>query len=74
MKKTSKMFGQCTLAMLFIVLAVVDVQSGALAGGTDAAPDAGPRVQTREGALEGLSLNGLQAFMGIPFAAPPIGE
>ena len=74
MKKTSKMFGQCTLAMLFIVLAVVGVQPNALAGGMDATPDAGPRVQTREGDLEGLSLNGLQTFMGIPFAAPPIGE
>ena len=74
MNKTSKWSANCTLAMLFIVLAVVGVQSGAWAGGTGAASDAGPRVQTREGDLEGLSLNGSQMFMGIPYAAAPTGE
>ena len=74
MNKTSKWFANCTLAMLFIVLAVVGVQSGAWAGGIGAASDAGPRVQTREGDLEGLSLKGLQMFMGIPYAAAPTGE
>ncbi len=30
-------------------------------------------VNTRDGKLEGLRQDGLHAFLGIPFAAPPVG-
>lgn len=33
-----------------------------------------PIVQTREGAIEGVVREGVDAFMGIPFAAPPVGK
>ncbi len=31
-------------------------------------------VETRHGVVEGARANGVHAFLGIPFAAPPIGE
>ncbi len=34
----------------------------------------GPRVETRDGRLEGCEENGVLAFRGIPFARPPVGE
>ncbi|MGH8295786.1 MAG: carboxylesterase/lipase family protein, partial [Steroidobacteraceae bacterium] len=33
-----------------------------------------PRVQTRDGSIEGIAQNGVDIFRGIPFAAPPLGE
>jgi len=40
----------------------------------DAAPDAQPEVRIETGALRGDSVDGIIAFKGIPFAAPPVGE
>jgi para-nitrobenzyl esterase len=34
---------------------------------------AGPRVVTHSGALEGAEAKGVESFLGIPFAAPPVG-
>jgi para-nitrobenzyl esterase len=34
---------------------------------------AGPVVSTRSGQLEGAEQGGVRAFLGIPFAAPPVG-
>ena len=31
-------------------------------------------VETRSGVAQGVRINGLHAFLGIPFAAPPVGE
>ena len=33
-----------------------------------------PTVETRSGVVEGVQINGLHAFLGVPFAAPPVGE
>ncbi len=33
-----------------------------------------PAVKIASGSLAGLECNGVDAFKGIPFAAPPIGE
>jgi para-nitrobenzyl esterase len=40
----------------------------ALAGGATAAP-----VATANGPVEGVARNGVEQFLGIPFAAPPVG-
>ncbi len=37
-------------------------------------PDIHPRVTVEQGALEGRSASGIDAFKGVPFAAPPVGS
>jgi para-nitrobenzyl esterase len=39
----------------------------------DAAEHAGPIVRTTEGPVQGFVNHGVNAFLGIPFAAPPVG-
>lgn len=48
-----------------VVLAAVTSHAAALAG---------PVVATRSGAIEGLDEGGVSAFLGVPFAAPPVGD
>jgi para-nitrobenzyl esterase len=38
------------------------------------APAAPPRADVTGGAIEGASAGGVDAFLGIPFAAPPVGD
>ena len=45
----------------------------ALSFGVTAAPTA-PRATVAEGVLEGTADNGVSVFLGIPFAAPPVGD
>lgn len=33
-----------------------------------------PRVETGQGAVEGLQVKGVTEFLGIPYAAPPVGD
>src|SRR5579875_3053478 len=63
-------------------LAVVAVTVGALAagastrGGQDAASGqgtAGPVAGTADGAVRGLANGAVDEFLGIPYAAPPVG-
>ncbi|WP_051362247.1 carboxylesterase/lipase family protein [Solimonas soli] len=42
-------------------------------GSAPAAPAAEAQVTVRGGALRGSSADGVQAFLGIPYAAPPVG-
>lgn len=35
---------------------------------------AGPVVKIRQGALQGMSADGAATFLGLPYAAPPVGE
>lgn len=37
-------------------------------------PETGPIITIADGALRGSSSEGVTAFMGIPFAAPPVGD
>ena len=45
----------------------------ALAAGV-AGAQSPPRVQTRQGLVEGFTAKGVQQFLGMPYAAPPVGE
>lgn len=45
----------------------------ALAAGA-AAAQSPPRVQTRQGPVEGFAAKGVDQFLGIPYAAPPVGD
>ena len=36
--------------------------------------DAGPVVVTKDGPVRGLSAHGVNAYLGIPYAAPPVGD
>lgn len=46
--------------------------AAALAFGAQAS--APPLVQTMDGMIAGAALSGVEAFKGIPFAAPPVGK
>jgi para-nitrobenzyl esterase len=46
---------------------------GLLLATTGPAAAAGPLVHTTEGAVQGLTQNGINEFLGIPFATPPSG-
>ncbi len=38
------------------------------------AEEDGPRVSVAQGALQGVSGEGIESFLGVPFAAPPAGD
>ncbi len=57
----------------FLVLPVVLALT--LAASTQSVPaPAGPQVKTATGVIEGKDGGAFRAFLGIPFAAPPVGE
>jgi para-nitrobenzyl esterase len=59
---------RCVTAVLFgLLLTVVAPQAGT------ADSSASPLVRTAEGPIEGYVHNGVDSFLGIPYAAPPTG-
>lgn len=52
----------------------VDADAGAPDGGQDAAIPGPPEVTTSRGPVIGERRDGYLAFLGIPYAAPPVGE
>lgn len=48
--------------------------SAALSLAAAAAPKAGPTVKTMDGPVTGFVKDGVNTFLGIPYAAPPIGD
>ena len=60
--KPSRKYRACVFAMLLAVPTGVLCQA------------AGPRVKTRQGVVEGKQDAAVRAFLGIPYAEPPVGE
>ena len=56
-------------ALLGLLCSPMGIQSRAIA-----AEPAGPTVRTAEGPVHGVARNGMSAFLGIPYAAPPVGD
>ncbi len=56
-------------ALLGLLCSPMGLQSRAIA-----AEPAGPTVRTAEGPVHGVARNGMSAFLGIPYAAPPVGD
>lgn len=54
------------------ILAAATASTPAFAG--DDSNDSGPTVRTIEGPVRGLTKNGVNEFLGIPYAAPPVGK
>jgi para-nitrobenzyl esterase len=59
--------------LLGSLLAAGVLSTSAMAGGAGDRED-GPVVQTNEGPVRGFVRNGVNIFLGIPYAAPPVGD
>lgn len=59
------------LSGLMLAVAVVGCNSDS---DSDRNVRSGPRAETEQGLVEGMSDRGMVAFKGIPYAAPPVGE
>ena len=53
---------------------VVAAATVALAGARAASPSPPPTAATTSGPVRGLIANGMREFLGIPYAAPPVGK
>lgn len=62
------------LLPLFLLLAACATHPGKVDFVRSAADYAEPVVQTPAGALRGIEGRGLRAFLGVPYAAPPVGD
>ena len=56
------------------VLAAVGTSSIRVAAQVSGPAAAGPVVVTKDGPVRGLFANGVNAYLGIPYAAPPVGD
>ena len=60
-------------SMLALLLAASLMLAGARSGIAAEASASAPTASTRDGVLQGRKKDGLDVFLGIPFAAPPVG-
>jgi para-nitrobenzyl esterase len=59
--------------LLGSLLAAGVLSTSAMAWDQDEEREDGPVVKTAEGAVRGFARNGVNEFLGIPYAAPPVG-
>ena len=62
------------LGRLFKALGVLGLTFGLLPAPAPAAWAGDANVQTTEGMVEGVTQNGITSFLGLPYAAPPVGD
>jgi para-nitrobenzyl esterase len=62
------------LAAIPAVLAAVGTSSIRVVAQVPGPADAGPVVVTKDGPVRGLFANGVSVYLGIPYAAPPVGD
>lgn len=60
-----------SLGRVVVALATLGVMAASACGATSAAP--GPTVRTSQGELAGVTKAGVDEFLGVPYAAPPVG-
>jgi hypothetical protein len=70
--------GDFIMKVLFIcsllVAGLVSASSFGKENPQDRRPDNGPIIKTADGPVRGLTKNGVNVFLGIPYAAPPVGD
>jgi carboxylesterase type B len=59
--------GRCAICALVLMAMAMPAAAAARPGA------GGPVVQTRQGAAKGLTADGADKFLGLPYAAPPVG-
>lgn len=65
--------GRCAMLRLAFATARACAAAALAAFALAGTAHAGPQVDTASGRIEGLQLEGVQAFKGLPYAAPPVG-
>ncbi|MGH6911034.1 MAG: carboxylesterase family protein, partial [Phenylobacterium sp.] len=61
-------------AALVLGLAGASFADAAQAEAPAATTAAGPAAKIKQGALHGATVEGVETFLGIPYAAPPVGD
>ena len=72
MSRLSRVFG--SLQLLPLVMAGTLLLSGSAAAAGRGHDSSDPVVRTTDGALRGIQAGSAEAFLGVPFAAPPVTE
>ena len=62
------------LSVALIATGLAAASTLAYATGDHGGSDKGPVVNTDKGAVRGFEKNGVYTFLGIPYAAPPVGN
>jgi para-nitrobenzyl esterase len=67
-------FGSAYKLLLGVAICVVALSSAPTASANDSSPSHPPIALTESGVVIGSTTNGMNQFLGIPYAAPPVGS